>query len=106
MSLTNTHDAAELDRHAFNAAFHELGLRWHWDADTYDRLCQRDRDADAVTRHYLRDAQSHLLKAYDEGFLADAIVSRMARVRQLIGERAPHSLVCDWPAWSAGDSGF
>jgi hypothetical protein len=102
----NAKDAVELDRHAFNAAFHELGLRWHWDADTYERLCQRDSDAGAVTRHYLRDAQSHLLRAYDETFLADAIVSRMVRVRQSIGGRAPRSLACDWVASSVGETGF
>ncbi|MDB5764166.1 MAG: hypothetical protein JWQ21_3161, partial [Herminiimonas sp.] len=29
-------DAAEdIDLNAYNAAFYELGLRWHWDADTY-----------------------------------------------------------------------
>ncbi len=99
-------DAVELDRHAFNAAFHELGLRWHWDADTYERLCRGSGDAGALTRHYLRDAQSHLLTAYDEAFLADAIVSRMVRVRQLIGARAPRSLSCDWVAYNEGQTGF
>jgi hypothetical protein len=106
IAATSTDDDAELDRHAFNAAFHELGLRWHWDAHTYERLCQRAGDASGVTRHYLRDAQSHLLKAYDEGFLAEAIVSRMVRVRRQIGGRAPRSLACDWIASSEGETGF
>ena len=105
-ATTPQSDNTELDRHAFNAAFHELGLRWHWDADTYERLCQRDSDIGAVTRHYLRDAQAPLLRAYDEAFLADAIVSRMVRVRQSIGGRAPRSLACDWVASSAGQTGF
>ena len=28
----------ELDRNAYNAAFYELGFRWHWDRETYDQL--------------------------------------------------------------------
>ena len=24
----------EMERNAYNAAFHELGFRWHWDSDT------------------------------------------------------------------------
>ena len=26
---------SEIDRAAFNGAFYELGLRWHWDSRTY-----------------------------------------------------------------------
>ncbi len=99
-------DSAELDRHAFNAAFHELGLRWHWDAATYDRLCARAGDANAATRQYLSDSQSHLLRAYDESFLVDAIVTRMARVRQELAARVPHSLAFDWLESSRGEIGF
>ncbi len=37
----------EIDRAAFNAAFYELGLRWHWDSPTYEGLagqpCERRR---------------------------------------------------------------
>ena len=30
------HDATgEAERSAFNAAFYELGLRWHWGSDAY-----------------------------------------------------------------------
>ena len=28
----------EMERNAYNAAFYELGFRWHWDRDTYSRL--------------------------------------------------------------------
>ena len=30
--------ASEAHRHAYNAAFHELELNWHWDADPSARL--------------------------------------------------------------------
>ena len=54
-------DATEIERGAFNAAFQELGLRWHWDSTTYDAIvanpCERTR-----VRHYLESKQSHLLR--------------------------------------------
>lgn len=73
--------AAEIELHAYNSAFYELGLRWHWDADTYDSLreipCQTER-----LRTYLERHQSHLLKVYDAGFLADAIEVKRNEYRQ------------------------
>ena len=66
-------DVAETERRAFNAAFYELGLRLYWDQGTYQTLranpCERDR-----VRGYLEGAQSHLLRAYDAEFLADAVM--------------------------------
>jgi hypothetical protein len=71
---------AERDRSAFNAAFRELGLRWQWDAPTYDALvahpCERER-----LRRYLAQEQAHLLRAYDAEFLADAILDAKQRRR-------------------------
>jgi hypothetical protein len=78
-----TVDAAEIERGAFNAAFYELGLRWHWDSETYRSLaanpCERER-----VRRYLQVEQSHLLRAYDADFLADAVVRTKQRVRQAL----------------------
>jgi hypothetical protein len=72
--------SADIDRGAFNAAFYELGLRWHWDADTYEALsvhgCERSR-----VRHYLEEQQAHLLRAYDAEFLSDAILAAKQRCR-------------------------
>jgi hypothetical protein len=76
-------DAAEIERSAFNAAFYELGLRWHWDSATYAALaanpCERAR-----LRRYLEGEQSHLLRAYDADFLADAILAVKERCRRAI----------------------
>jgi hypothetical protein len=70
-----------LECHAFNAAFYELGLRWHWDDATYEALaahpCERQR-----VRRYLEGAQPHLLRAYDAEFLTDAILAAKQRGRQ------------------------
>jgi hypothetical protein len=83
-------DDAEIERNAFNAAFHELGLRWHWDSDTYDALasdpCERAR-----VRRYLEAEQPHLLRAYDVEFLTDAILTTKQRCRQRFGSASPHA---------------
>ncbi len=102
----NATDAAELDRHAFNLTFYGLGLRFHWDSDTYDDLCARATDANARTLLYLSSAQAHLLKAYEPAFLVDAIVSRMQRVRDSVGDRAPQSLAFDSAESCRGELGF
>jgi len=82
---------AEIDRSAYNAAFYELGLRWHWDGDTYERLatepCERTR-----LRGYLEGAQAHLLRAYDADFLADAILTAKQRCRRSLSQCAPHAV--------------
>lgn len=99
-------DGAELDRHAFNLTFYDLGLRFHWDSDTYDDLCARAADAHARTLLYLTNAQAHLLKAYDPAFLVDAIVSRMQKLRDSVGDRAPQSLAFDGAESCRGELGF
>lgn len=69
---------ADAHRNAYNAAFHELGLSFHWDGATYrDVLCQDGERA--CLRSYLETHQPHLLKAYDAEFLVDAIQAAKAR---------------------------
>lgn len=63
----------EIERNAYNAAFFELGLRWHWDGETYDRLIGLSQSANERIDHYLKTHQPYLLKAYDAEFLAEAI---------------------------------
>jgi hypothetical protein len=64
--------AAETSRRAYNAAFHDLGLTWFWDAETHERL-QASADERERIRIYLETQQAHLLKAYDAEFLVNAI---------------------------------
>ena len=71
-----TDPAAEAHRHAYNVAFEELGLNWHWDAVTYAGLPARGRDG---LRAYLQNEQSHLLRAYEADFLVDVIEAAKAR---------------------------
>jgi len=63
------HDTSTVQ--AYNLAFEELGLDWHWD-DT------RPAGPQAV-REYLEREHAHLLRAYDADFLVSAIEQAKAR---------------------------
>jgi len=76
--------AAEARRHAYNAAFEELGLTWHWDAATYARLQAHGSEA---VRIYLKTEQPHLLRAYEADFLVNAIETIQARCFADMGNR-------------------
>lgn len=82
---------AEIERSAFNAAFYELGLRWHWDDATYERLATNPCDRSRV-RHYLENVQPHLLRAYDADFLTDAILKAKQRLQRALSHCAPHKV--------------
>ncbi|MFC3111328.1 hypothetical protein ACFQAT_10635 [Undibacterium arcticum] len=71
-------NAVDVHRNAYNAAFYELGLRWHWDGDTYQTLLCKADEKDRI-RIYLETHQPHLLKAYDADFLIDAIQTTKSR---------------------------
>src|SRR6266516_3398084 len=60
----STDEAAELERNAYNAAFYELGFRWHWDGDTFASLQAFSKSCDRI-RNYLETQHPHLLSAYD-----------------------------------------
>lgn len=72
--------ADEIDRAAFNAAFHELGLRWHWDGETWQTLSKSECERERV-RRYVEHEHPHLLRAYDADFLSDAVVRTKQRWR-------------------------
>jgi hypothetical protein len=74
----------EAQRHAYNAAFEELDLPWHWDAATYQRLVGQGQRCGV--RHYLETERPHLLRAYDPDFLVAAVEA--AKARRLAGARA------------------
>ena len=81
--------ASEAHRQAYNAAFEELGLNWHWDPVTFACLPAQGRDG---VRAYLESEHPHLLRAYDADFLADAIETAKARYYgAMAGNRAAAS---------------
>jgi hypothetical protein len=86
LSQTAAGHAAETERHAYNAAFEELGLSWYWDAATYSRLQAHGRQA---VRMYLETEQAHLLRAYEADFLVKAIETARARYPSRMLEHRP-----------------
>jgi hypothetical protein len=74
--------ADDSERNAYNATFYELGLRWHWDGETYERLLRHSAQPEARIRYYLETHQPHLLTAYDAAFLAGVIQERLPQHRQ------------------------
>jgi hypothetical protein len=68
-------------RHAYNAAFDELGLSWRWDSATYARVRAQGRDG---LRTYLEREHAHLLRAYEPDFLMNAIEAARARCQAAV----------------------
>ena len=102
-SIQDESGRAELERNAYNAAFYELGFRWHWDSATYDELAHRSANEADRIRHYLSARQPHLLKAYDADFLVELIRQKQAQHRSRGGsERARHF---DWSQALSGELG-
>lgn len=83
---------------AFNAAFDELGLRWHWDAQIYHELRRHSCEKERV-RIYLQTHQPHLLTAYDASFLVEAIYAVKARRYEAMMNRGMQAVSdVDWAA--------
>ena len=100
----NQNQADDMERDAYNAAFHDLGLRWHWDSETYTDLISRpSTDADRV-EHYLTTRHPHLLKAYDAAFLVGAIEHRRAQFKNR-STPVPTGRRFDWSAMIGSEIG-
>lgn len=65
-------EASETLRNAYNAAFDELELGWHWGISQFREL-QRHADERSRMHAYLSAQQPHLLKVYDVDFFVDAV---------------------------------
>jgi hypothetical protein len=71
-------EAVDFHRDAYNAAFYELGLKWHWDESVYENVLSDCHERERLLG-YLKTHQTHLLSAYDAEFLAAAIETTKAR---------------------------
>ncbi len=105
-SSPSDNDCSEIDRSAFNTAFHELGIRWFWDAETYRSLrstpCER-----SLVQRYINGEQPHLLRAYDAEFLTDAILAAKQRARKLMNGCPPsHAPRFNWADARWGEVGI
>jgi hypothetical protein len=65
-------EASESLRNAYNAAFDELQLGWHWGVSQFREL-QHHADERSQMQAYLATQQPHLLKAYDVDFFVNAV---------------------------------
>ena len=77
-ATTATDAANDLHRNAYNAAFYELGLGWHWDAGTFNGLQPLACEVERI-KTYMEAHQAHLLRAYEPRFLASAIETMKSR---------------------------
>ena len=66
---------------AYNRAFYELELPWHWDADTFRQLLSAADGEDCVAAYVERN-QPHLLRVYEKTFLCELIRDARDRYRQ------------------------
>ena len=78
MARTDRTYAVDAELDAYNAAFHELGLSWHWDQAVMQQLAAIPIESDRIAE-YLRCHHPHLLTAYPVEFLAEAITQTKAR---------------------------
>jgi hypothetical protein len=81
-------DRTEIERNAYNAAFRELGLRWHWDADTFQEL-QRTPGETQRIGVYLQSHQPNLLRAYGPEFLSALIYATKSQIQKGADRIAP-----------------
>ena len=73
--------ATDAHRQAYNAAFEELGLNWHWDRVTYACLPAAGREG---LRRYIEQEHPHLLRAYEADFLVEAIETAKRRCLEVM----------------------
>lgn len=90
---------------AYNAAFYELGLSWHWDDEIFHDLqslpCERE-----WIKAYMKTHQSHLLNAYEPDFLIDAIQSTKARCFEAMTQGgAKKAAAVDWAEFQQAEVG-
>jgi hypothetical protein len=76
-----TSEPGDRELNAYNAAFYDLDLHWHWDSATYEALLSLAGDGATRVRHYLQTHQPHLLRAYDADFLVAMIERKVAAHR-------------------------
>ena len=102
---SNDSNIADVHNNAYNAAFHELGLSWHWDDEVYARAaCAQDERAGLRT--YLAEHQAHLLTAYDAEFLVNAIQAAKERcLAQLTAAGCNPGAYINWRALRQPQSG-
>ncbi|MHB1532918.1 MAG: hypothetical protein ACYCS3_12290 [Acidithiobacillus sp.] len=71
-SVDFIHYDDDLEVRAFNAAFNQLGLRFQWNATTFNELSKFQSEKAGVLS-FIQSNQPHLFKAYNPDFLCELI---------------------------------
>lgn len=95
--------AVDFHRDAYNAAFYELGLKWHWDESAYENVLSACQERERLVG-YLQAHQTHLLSAYDAEFLVAAIEATKARWFDALLQTGTRRHV-DWAAFQQAQVG-
>ena len=103
---TDISNLGEAQRQAYNEAFHELGLRWHWDRQDYDcQMCVESQRAHL--RRYVESHHPHMLRVYEAEFLVNAIQTTMAGCLETARTRGEAAVPgSKWAVLPHGEVGF
>lgn len=105
IAARSTDHAVRAELNAYNASFYDLGLRWHWDIDTFLDLKAHSDPCERI-RRYIEAQHPHLLHAYDAEFLTSAIESRKARIQNTAADATPSGgKYFDWAQSRAAELG-
>ncbi|WP_308915441.1 HAD-IA family hydrolase [Jannaschia sp. LMIT008] len=83
-SIGTLADTSELQRWAFNAAFHAHGLDWDWDRETYAGMLTTSGGADRIARHAAtlgHDVDVAAVHATKSDLFQSALAEGKARMR-------------------------
>lgn len=83
MATTVQSEAMAAELAAYNHAFCELELPWHWDVETLSQLKSVAGERDIVGA-YVERSQAHLLRAYEKRFLEDLVHAARDRYRETL----------------------
>lgn len=79
-------DTEEGHRQAFNKAFAEAGLNWHWDLDLYDKLLAVTGGKERI-KYFVNDFQSDFAKPADfDGFVKNLHAVKTRHYTRLVQE--------------------
>ena len=77
-------ETEEVHRHAFNAAFKEKGLEWHWDQQLYKKLLDVSGGKERI-RHFIELHDRQFLETDDlDEFIRDIHLTKTAKYTQLV----------------------
>ena len=93
-SLSTVADTSELQRQAFNDAFAEHGLDWHWDHDSYVELLRHSGGAQRIAEQATRlhqDVDAHAVHATKSALFQARLAQGGIRPRPGVADTVRHA---------------